>query len=95
MTDEEQLATLREYPNWQPKVDPLAKEAAEKGRLVDAVVKANTRMGPDFVSSSVSSMTVAPPACPSRISATCRMCWGRSMRISRTNSSWCSGDRCR
>ena len=45
MTEDEQLANLRENPNWQPKLDPLAKEAAEKGRLVDAVVKANTRMG--------------------------------------------------
>jgi hypothetical protein len=64
MTEDEQLANLRENPNWQPKLDPLAKEAAEKGRLVDAVVKANTRMGPDFVSSSVSSMTVAPARMP-------------------------------
>jgi hypothetical protein len=33
MTEDEQLANLRENPNWQPKLDPLAEEATAKGRL--------------------------------------------------------------
>jgi hypothetical protein len=41
----------------------LAAEAAAKGRLVEAVEKADARMGPDS-SSSASSMTIAPARVP-------------------------------
>jgi hypothetical protein len=37
MTDNEQLAHLRKYPNWPRALDLLAKEAAESGRLIEAV----------------------------------------------------------
>ena len=64
MTDTEQLANLRENPNWPKQLDPLAQGAAERGRLVEAVGRANARLALNFVSSSVSSMTIAPVRVP-------------------------------
>jgi hypothetical protein len=64
MTDDEQLAHLRRYPSWPRELDLLAKEAGESGRLIEAVYKANARLGSDLVSSSVSSVTVAPVRVP-------------------------------
>jgi hypothetical protein len=64
MTDDEQLAHLRKYPNWPRELDLLAKEGAESGQLIEAVHMANARLGSDLVSSSVSSVTVAPVRVP-------------------------------
>ena len=64
MTDDEQLAHLRKYPNWLRELDLVAKEAADSGQLIEAVHMANARLGSDFVSSSVSSVTAAPVRVP-------------------------------
>ena len=64
MTDDEQLAHLRRYPSWPRELDLLAQEAEESGRLIEAVHMAHARLGSDFVSSSVSSMTIAPVRVP-------------------------------
>lgn len=65
MTDADQLEELRARFNWPRKtLDPLAVEAAAKGRLVEAVWEADRLMGYRVKPSSNSSVTVSPAQVP-------------------------------
>jgi hypothetical protein len=63
MTDAEQLANLRAWPGWPwQTLDPLAVEAAAKGRLREAVWAADQLMADRVVVGSSHSSVTIPPA---------------------------------
>ena len=63
MTDAEHLVTLRSWPGWPWKtLDPLAVDAATKGRLREAVLAADQLMADRVVVGSSHSSVTIPPA---------------------------------
>ena len=50
MPDEGALAELREYPNWPPRLEALAVQAAALGHLKDAAEKARAQTFRDAIS---------------------------------------------
>lgn len=63
MTDAEQLVTLRAWPGWPwQTLDPLALEAATKGRLREAIWAADQLMADRVVVGSSHSSVTIPPA---------------------------------
>jgi hypothetical protein len=67
MTDAERLVTLRAWPGWPwQTLDPLAVEAATRGRLVEAVDEADRLVVERMVSRSKSTLTI--PAAEATVS---------------------------